>query len=52
MVHTVVMARHGESEWNKENLFTGMDSKITRYFDARTGCTGTCCNSDLKWQLS
>ena len=37
MAHTLVLVRHGQSEWNKKNLFTGWrDVELTE--QGRTGC--------------
>lgn len=45
-VGTLVLLRHGESDWNAKNLFTGwVDVDLTTKGRARRGAAASCCAS-------
>jgi 2,3-bisphosphoglycerate-dependent phosphoglycerate mutase len=44
MPATLVLLRHGESEWNSKNLFTGwVDVDLTELGEQQATAGGRCC---------
>ena len=42
MTHTLILLRHGESEWNAKNLFTGwVDVRLSKLGESEAGKAGT-----------
>jgi bisphosphoglycerate-dependent phosphoglycerate mutase len=42
MTHTLILLRHGESEWNAKNLFTGwVDVPLSELGESEAGKAGT-----------
>ena len=45
MTYTLILLRHGESEWNALNLFTGwVDVDLTEKGEAEAPRAGRCCS--------
>lgn len=46
MTHTLILLRHGESEWNAKNLFTGwVDVRLSQLGESEASKAGTLLNS-------